>query len=95
MTTTQAIVPTDKASRYLQQLCKHWSHKFEVTFDAESGHVPLPIGDARMAAGAEALTITLTTPEGGDMARLQDVVSSHLNRFAFREGELVYDWQAV
>lgn len=95
MTTTQANVPTDKASRYLQQLCKHWSHKFEVTFDAESGHVPLPIGDARMKAGADALTVTLTTPEGGDMAKLQDVVASHLNRFAFREGELVYDWQDV
>jgi uncharacterized protein len=95
MPTTQAIVPTDKASRYLQQLCKHWSHKFEVTFDAERGHVPLPIGDARMTAGDDALTITLTIAEGGDMAKLQGVIASHLNRFAFREGELAYEWQDI
>ena len=30
---SQAQVRTEHASRYLQQLCKHWSHKFAVTFD--------------------------------------------------------------
>ena len=29
-----ATVPTAHASRYLQQLCKHWSHKLPVEFDA-------------------------------------------------------------
>ena len=27
-----ARVPTDKGSRYLQQLCKHWSHNLAVEF---------------------------------------------------------------
>lgn len=88
-----AHVPTPSASRYLQQLCKHWSHKFAVTFDAHTGHVPLPLGTADLAADEAALTITCQVPEGGDLTRLQQVVADHLNRFAFREGELRFDWQ--
>lgn len=34
-TTLTAMVPTTSGSRYLQQLCKHWSHKFAVDFTPE------------------------------------------------------------
>lgn len=95
MPSSIAIVPTTHASRYLQQLCKHWSHKFAVTFDATSGHIPLPLGDADLAAGDMALTVTCQVPEGGDLARMQQVVAEHLNRFAFREGELQFQWQGA
>jgi len=89
---SRAVVPTAHASRYLQQLCKHWAHKFAVAFDAERGHVPLPIGTADLEAGTAALTITCTINEGAELERLQQVVAEHLNRFAFREGELAFDW---
>ena len=94
MTRSMAVVPTPHASRYLQQLCKHWSHKFDVRFDADSGHVPLPLGTADLTAGDMALTVICEVPEGGDIARIQQVVAEHLNRFAFREGELASQWQA-
>lgn len=95
MSRSMAIVPTAHASRYLQQLCKHWSHKFAVVFDATSGHVPLPIGSADLAAGDMALTVTCEVTDGGDLAQMQTVLAEHLNRFAFREGELTFDWRAV
>ncbi len=95
MSRSMAIVPTTHASRYLQQLCKHWSHKFAVTFDAHSGHVPLPLGTVDLAAGDMALTVTCETTEGGDLERIQQVVAEHLNRFAHREGELSFQWQAA
>ena len=95
MAQSTAIVPTAHASRYLQQLCKHWSHKFDVTFDATSGHIPLPLGSADLAAGDMALAITCEVPEGGDLERIQQVVADHLNRFAVREGELEFKWQAA
>ncbi len=88
-----AIVPTASASRYLQQLCKHWSHKFEVRVDAHQGHIALPFGPADLTATADALTITLTLAEDADVVRPQKVVEDHLNRFAFREGELEFHWQ--
>jgi uncharacterized protein len=40
MPTSRARVPTQSASRYLQQVCKHWSHKFAVQFTPEKGHIP-------------------------------------------------------
>ncbi len=95
MSRSIAIVPTTHASRYLQQVCKHWSHKFAVTFDAHSGHIPLPLGSANLAAGDMALTVTCEVPDGGDLTRLQTVVAEHVNRFAFREGELAFQWQPV
>jgi hypothetical protein len=98
-----AIVPTDKASRYLQQLCKHWSHNMAVEFDPQHGKVVFP-KDARgaewpgdglftMAAGETALTCRIEATSAGQLEGLKGAVQRHLDRFAFREGELVYDWQ--
>lgn len=86
-------VPTEKASRYMQQLCKHWAHKMEVDFDAERGTVNFPTARLDMAATEDGLSLTLAPTGDEDIARLKSVVEDHLNRFAFREGELVYDWQ--
>lgn len=37
-----ARVLTASAGRYLQQLCKHWSHGMAVDFDAARGTVTFP-----------------------------------------------------
>jgi hypothetical protein len=34
-----ATIATDKASRYLQQLAKHFAHKLPVTFDLRAGKI--------------------------------------------------------
>ena len=39
-------VPTLSGSRYLQQLCKHWSHTLAVDFTPQEGTVTFP-RDAR------------------------------------------------
>ncbi len=86
-----AIVPTAHASRYLQQLCKHWTHKFTVEFTPERGTIDL--GENRLVtlnADAEKLTATVDASEE-NLDRLQEVVASHIARFAFRE-ELVFNW---
>ena len=94
MSVSVARVPTHSASRYLQQLAKHWSHKMTVRFSEEEGEIDFPNG-ARMAmrADSETLDVVLTVPEGEDVARMREVVSSHLDRFAFREAPLTFDWQ--
>jgi len=88
-----ANVPTTQGSRYLQQLCKHWSHKFETEFDAERGVIAFPMGPIRLTAGAEALTVTIEPNEGADVERFKQVVAEHLDRFAFREAPLRFDWR--
>jgi hypothetical protein len=89
-----ARVPTASASRYLQQLAKHWSHKMAVVFSAEEGTIDFPNG-ARLAmrADADTLDLVLTVPEGEDTGRMREVVASHLDRFAFREAPLTFDWR--
>ena len=52
-----ARVPTAKASRYLQQLCKHWSHKLDVELSENEGIVRFPSAVATMRADSDALTV--------------------------------------
>lgn len=91
--TRTARVPTTSGSRYLQQLCKHWAHKFETEFDASAGRVDLPMGRATMTAEPDALVVTLTVEDADKVETMQDVVAKHLDRFAFREAPLPFDWQ--
>lgn len=89
-----AEIATLKASRYLQQLCKHWQHKLAVTFDPQNGRVAFSIGECRMQAAPELLTLTVSAPDAEKLAQLQEVVASHLLRFAFKD-ELKVEWREV
>ena len=101
--TSTCEVPTASAARYVQQLCKHWSHNLAVTFDELQGRVVFPrdargaswAGDAvvTFVAGAEALTCTITASEPGQLDGLKGAVARHLDRFAFREAPLSFAWQ--
>ena len=91
---TVARVPTASASRYLQQLAKHWSHKMEVTFSEQEGTIVFPNGSRlAMRADSDTLDLSLTVADAADVARMQEVVATHVDRFAFREGALTYDWR--
>jgi hypothetical protein len=91
MPTSVAHVPTASASRYLQQLCKHWGHKFTVEFDAQRGRVDLPMGPLVMDASPDVLIVTLQSKDPAGFDRFEAVVADHIKRFAFRE-ELAFDW---
>jgi len=92
MASSTAIVATVNASRYLQQLCKHWSHTFDVVFDAHHGTIPLPIGTATLKATTVVLEVIVETADLTNLQRLQTVVAEHLDRFAFREAPLPFEW---
>ncbi len=86
------VVLTAHARRYLQQLAKHWSHKFAVEVTPERGRIALPIGECELDAHDDRLEIHLTATEAVNLPRLREVVEEHIRRFAFRE-DLVFDWQ--
>ncbi|KRB13835.1 2,4-dihydroxyhept-2-ene-1,7-dioic acid aldolase [Mesorhizobium sp. Root695] len=92
MPTSRADVTTERASRYLQQLCKHWAHKFAVEFDPTHGTIDLSMGRIVLDAYASALHVVVRTDEGGSLQRLESVVADHIKRFAFRE-ELTFEWK--
>lgn len=89
---SHAEVATVSASRYLQQLCKHFGHKVEASFDEKAGIVRFSIGDCRLLAESAMLRLALDAPDAETLLQLQDVVASHLVRFAFRE-PLTVEWR--
>jgi hypothetical protein len=100
-----ATVPTDSASKYLQQVCKHWQHNLAVEFTADHGTIVFP-KDARGAdwpadalvtfdAGASALEVRIDASSDGQLEGLKGAVAHHIDRFAFREAPLAFDWKAA
>jgi uncharacterized protein len=93
MLQSQAVVVTDSASRYLQQVCKHWSHKFAVEFTPQNGTIPFS-EDRRcdFEAADNTLTMRIQAADEAMLERTQTVVVDHLKRFAFREdlGEIAW-----
>lgn len=89
----RGLAHTEHGSRYLQQLCKHWSHKFETSFSDLEGTIALPLGRVDLEAQANDLCLTLNPKAAADLERLQQVVEDHLNRFAFREAPLPFSWR--
>lgn len=85
--------PTRNASKYLQQLCKHFGHKIDVRFDEHQGHAELPLGPADFEALDNELRITVTGEEPQAVDKARQVIDSHLVRFAFREGFEKMAWQ--
>ena len=95
MPAAKASVPTANAAKYLQQLCKHWSHKLDVDFSERKGVVRFPSAVASLEATDDALVVTIETEDSETVARMKGVVATHLDRFAFREAPLRFDWSAA
>ena len=86
MPASHATIATASASRYLQQLCKHWSHKFAVEFTPQHGTIPFDAARVcTLDASPEALALRIEASDDAALERTQGVVIDHLKRFAFRE----------
>ncbi|WP_106751294.1 DUF2218 domain-containing protein [Pannonibacter carbonis] len=88
----EAVTPA--ASKYLQQLCKHFAHKVTCEWTPEMGRVDFPFGDCRMTAEGDRLTIACESAEEEGLKRMQAVIDVHLEKFAWRE-ELKLEWRGL
>lgn len=90
---TKGFAPTASADRYIQQLVKHWSHKFATSYADGVGEVPFSeTTRASFTAQPDGVAIRLETPDAEGAERMRGVIASHLDRFAFREAPLAYTW---
>ncbi|SFR35035.1 hypothetical protein SAMN04488005_0749 [Yoonia tamlensis] len=94
MFSSNAKFTTERASGYLQQLCKHFAHKIEVQFDPQAGLIKFPFGACNLTADHSVLDLTITAETQSDLTKACRVVGSHLERFAFRENPKI-DWQTI
>ena len=75
MPASQATIPTTSASRYLQQLCKHWSHKFAVEFTPQQGTIPFDATRRCMLdAAPDVLKLRIEAADDATFERTQGVV---------------------
>ena len=88
-------VKTANGLKYLQQLCKHWGHKFEIEFSENKGQVRFPSAVATMEASADGLLVSIETDDPESVEQLKAVVANHLDRFAHREAPLPFKWSTT
>ncbi|MCK9551086.1 DUF2218 domain-containing protein [Aquamicrobium lusatiense] len=92
MPVSSAIVATENGSRYLQQLCKHWSHRFEVNFDPQQGRIKFAEGEViTLTASPDKLDVRIEADDAERLPELNRVVEAHIVRYAFRE-TLEFNW---
>ncbi|GGG80249.1 hypothetical protein GCM10011415_32010 [Salipiger pallidus] len=89
------VFETSNASKYLQQLCKHFAHKVEVEYDETSGRAELFSGPAIMSATPERLTVTITAEDEDGLEKARGAIDRHLEKFAFREDFKTMSWTAA
>ncbi|MGE8503722.1 MAG: DUF2218 domain-containing protein [Pseudomonas sp.] len=90
---SSTFVATDTPARYISRLCKHFAHKIPTSFDEQQGRIEFTSGLATLKAENQGLRLQVESASSDDLQRLQGVVGSHFERFAWQE-ELSLDWQA-
>lgn len=102
MLTAEAIVETDRAGRYLTQLCRHAGQMRAHVGHRPGGHEPpevedvelsgdrgvltLAIGRCVMEAGPAALTLTAEAEDEESLARIKSLITARLEKIGRRDG---------
>jgi hypothetical protein len=89
---SSATVPTAHARRYMIQLCKHFAHRVTARFGNREGVIDFEAGEVRLRAGQGTLMLVAEAQAADSLERLEQVLASHLKRFAFREPGLAVEW---
>ena len=92
MLSSKARVETEHASKYLQQLCKHFAHKVQVDYDPHNAKVSFPFGPCELEAVGGHLDMLCQAESEEGLSQMQSVLDQHLAKFAWRE-ELSLDWK--
>jgi hypothetical protein len=92
MAESVARIPTGQPARYIKQLVSHLSHRAttELLPDGQ-GVIRLDVGHCVLSAAPDELVLTASADDAEGLARVQDVVGRHLERFGARE-ELRVHW---
>lgn len=97
MARTTAVIATENGWKYIQQLCRHWAHKLQVDLDEEAqrGVVTFDHAVATMQADTSSLKVFIDSHDEAELDTYKSVVANHLDRFAFREAPLPFDWKSA
>lgn len=92
---SSGIFQSRNARDHLLRLAKHFSHKVEVHHDLESARIHFSCGRVLIAAEDARLRFEILSPSVEARRETENVVESHLQRFAFREAPVSIAWTRV
>jgi hypothetical protein len=87
----RADVPTDAPERYAKQLVSHLGRKVEWSTDGPVSTAGIAGGTGTVEVGDGVLILRAEAADTESLARVQDVLGRHLERFGQRN-ELVVTW---
>lgn len=90
--TSHADVPTDTPERYAKQLVAHLGHRVSFETVGDTSTATFGGGTGRVVVGDGVLTLYASAPDEESLARVEDVLGRHLERFGQRN-ELTVAWQ--
>ena len=90
----RADVPTHAPERYAKQLVSHLGRRVDWSSDGITSTASFGEGTGRVVVGDGVLTLFAAAPDAEGLARVQDVLGRHLERFGQRN-ELVVSWVAA
>lgn len=93
MFTTKGSVKTGNAAKYLIQLCKHFAHKVDVDLTDSKGDVAFPMGPCVITAKDDCLIFEGQSHKPEGIKVMKDIIIVHLDKFAWREVPLDYQWE--
>ena len=94
--TSRSTIRSDRASSYLQPLCKHFGHSLDVEFTSDRDLISFDFGRCDLVAESDTLTMAAMAEDEEALERVERVMGSHLSRFAFRENlEITWATDAV
>ncbi len=90
MLNAEARVETERSSRYLVQLCRHFDHEAQshtevqahVEWSDDRGVADFGWRRCTLRAGPDVLTLLAEAPEEESLQRVEHLVADHLARFA-------------
>ena len=89
--TARADVVTDAPARYAKQLVSHLGRRVSWTTEGNTSTAQIGGGSGSVVVGDGVLTLLAEAPDPETLARVQQVLGSHLERFG-RRNELSVTW---
>ena len=89
--TARADVATDAPARYAKQLVAHLGRRLTWTTEGDTSTAQIGEATGTVVVGDGVLTLLAEAPDAESLARVQDVLGRHLERFGQRN-ELAVTW---
>lgn len=90
MFSCEADIVMTAPERCLLRLCKHWGHKFQVSYNERHGRIDFQPSSCELALIDDGLRVRILTPDEDELEELQDIVADHVQRMAGED--LKFSW---